>query len=305
ITTTGTFTTLYSFCSESNCTDGSDPQAGLVQGTDGNFYGTTYSGGTNGLGTVFKITPSGTLTTLHSFDNRDGAGPSAALIQANNGDFYGTTYSGGAHRLGSVFRIPSSGIFTSLHSFANKDGASPLAALLQATDGNFYGTTSSGGAHNQGTIFNITPTGTLTTLHNFCSVIENGVCADGNDPAAALIQATNGYFYGTTKWGGADIHCTSSHAPLACGTLFMLSVGLRPFVETQATSGEVGSGVTILGTDLTGASSVTFDGTAAVFKVVSSSEITATVPAGATTGKVEVTTPAGTLTSNVNFRVTP
>jgi len=305
ITIAGTFTTLYSFCSKSNCTDGSDPQAGLVQGADGNFYGTTSSGGANGLGTVFKITPSGTLTTLHSFDQVDGANPLAGLIQATNGDFYGTTYSGGAHGSGTVFRITPSGTLTSIHSFSNKDGAEPLAALIQATDGNFYGTTEQGGAHNQGTVFNITPAGKLTTLHNFCSVIENGVCADGNRPVAALVQATNGIFYETTENGGADIHCTSSHAPLACGTLFILSMSLGPFVETQTTSGEVGSVVTILGTDLTGASSVTFDGTAAVFKVVSGSEITTTVPTGATTGKIEVTTPGGTLTSNVNFRVTP
>src|SRR5207245_3790205 len=102
---------------------------------------------------------------------------------------------------------------------------------------------------------------------------------------AGLVQDTNGRFYGTTAFGGTSTNCS-----LGCGTVFSLSVGLGPFVETQPTSGKVGAAVKILGTNLTGATSVTFNGTAAVFKVVSSSEITTTVPAGATTGKVKVVT---------------
>ena len=93
--------------------------------------------------------------------------------------------------------------------------------------------------------------------------------------------------------------------PAADGTVFSLSVGLGPFVETQPTSGKVGAAVKILGTDLTGATSVSFNGTAAVFTVVSASEIAATVPAGATTGTVQVVTPSGTLSSNVPFLVLP
>jgi uncharacterized repeat protein (TIGR03803 family) len=119
--------------------------------------------------------------------------------------------------------------------------------------------------------------------------------ADGFDPMAGLMQATNGEFYGTTADGGAN----------GFGTVFSLSVGLGPFVETQTTVGKVGAAVKILGTDLTGATSVTFNGTAAVFNVVAPSLITATVPAGATTGTVEVVTPGGTLSSNVPYRVAP
>ena len=96
---------LYSFCAQSKCTDGSAPYAGLVLGRDGNFYGTTESGGANGEGTVFKITPRGALTTVHSFNIYDGANPYAALVQATDGNFYGTTESGGAHILGTVFKI--------------------------------------------------------------------------------------------------------------------------------------------------------------------------------------------------------
>jgi uncharacterized protein (TIGR03437 family) len=108
-----------------------------------------------------------------------------------------------------------------------------------------------------------------------------------------LAQDTNGNFYGTTVYGG--------QAEL--GSVFSLSVGLGPFVKTRPRSGKVGAALNILGSDLTGATSVTFNGTTAVFTVVSSSEITTTVPAGATTGKVQVATPSGTLSSTVPFRV--
>ena len=149
------------------------------------------------------------------------------------------------------------------------------------------------GVRGAGTVFKITPSGTLTTLYSFCA---QGGCTDGSDPYAGLVQATNGDLYGTTFAGGAD----------GFGTIFSLSVGLAPFVETQPTSGEVGAAVNILGSDLTGATGVSFNGTAATFAVVSRTLITATVPTGASTGKVEVTTPGGTLsTRDVNFQVLP
>ena len=191
-----TFTSLLSF----DGTDGEFPEIGaLVQGTDGNFYGTTREGGAVGDGTVFKITPSGTQTTLHSFDGTDGTHPNG-LIQATNGNFYGTTAAGGANGRGTVFEITPSGTLTTLHSFDGTDGQSPEAALIQATDGNFYGTTSKGGANHTcpprrsvtcGTVFKITPSGTLTTLASFGK-------EGGSDPFSPLIQATDGNFYGTT-----------------------------------------------------------------------------------------------------------
>jgi uncharacterized repeat protein (TIGR03803 family) len=153
-----------------------------------------------------------------------------------------------------------------------------------------------GGPGGGGTIFKITPNGTLTTLYSFCS--ESG-CTDGKSPAAALIQATNGDFYGTAFAGGAYDD----------GAVFRLSLGLGPFVETQPSSGKVGAAVRILGTDLTGASSVTFNGVPAVVGVSSApgivTEITTYVPAGASSGTVQVITPSGTLSSNVPFRVLP
>ena len=288
ITPGGTLTTLHSF----DGTDGEYPDAGLVQAIDGNLYGTTSGGGTNGDGTVFKITPSGTLTTLYSFtDGADGGVPFAGLIQAADGNFYGTAGGFGASGYGTVFKITPTGTLTTLHSFDDAEGFYVLTALVQANDGNFYGTNYWGGANSVGTVFKITPGGTLTTLYNFCP--QSG-CTDGSS-GVGLVQDTNGTFYGTTASGGTDND----------GTVFSLSVGLGPFVETRPTSGKVGAAVKILGSNLTGATSVTFNGTAATFTVVSKSEITTTVPTGATTGTVEVTVSGHTLKSNTKFRVTP
>ncbi|HEY6291972.1 MAG TPA: choice-of-anchor tandem repeat GloVer-containing protein [Terriglobia bacterium] len=303
ITPGGALTTLHSFCSESRCVDGEYPYVGLIQATNGNFYGTTYSGGANGFGTVFRITPSGRLTTLYSFCSQsgctDGTYPEGGLMQAANGNFYGTTHAGGAYSSGTAFKITSGGTLTVLYTFCSQggsgctDGANPIAGLIQATDGNFYGTSQFGGVNAAGTIFRVTPSGTLETLHNFCFLTD---CADGGYPEAPLVQDTNGNFYGTAL-GSGELD--------GLGTFFSLSAGLGPFVETQTTSGKVGAVVKILGTGLTGATSVTFNGTAAVFNVVSSSLIEATVPPGATSGRVQVVTPGGTLIGNVNFRVSP
>jgi uncharacterized repeat protein (TIGR03803 family) len=297
MTTGGTLTTLYNFCSQSNCTDGTYPNA-LVQATNGDFYGTTVEGGGHDVGTVFKITSSGTLTTLHSFDGTDGRNPGAGLVQATNGDFYGTTLYGGANynvycgaNCGTVFKIAPGGTLTVLYSFCAQsgctDGRNPSAGLVQATNGDLYGTAYGGGANDYGTVFKITPSGTLTTLHSFDGT-------DGGYPLAVLAQDTNGDLYGTTWAGGTNTE----------GTVFSLSVGLGAFVKTQPTSGKVGAPVVILGNNLTGSTKVTFNGTAAKFTVASNSEITTNVPTGATTGTVDVTTPKGTLKSNVVFRVT-
>lgn len=319
ITPTGTLTTLYSFCAQAHCTDGEYPRAGLVQASDGNFYGTTEGGGTSqacyqiGCGTVFKITPTGTLTTLHSFDSADGFYPFGALIQATDGNFYGTTDGGGTGVYnGTVFKMTPTGKLTTLYSFCAQtscaDGANPQAGLVQATDGNFYGTTLSGGVPTGscsnfgqlgcGTVFEITPKGALTTLYSFGE-------PSGAQPEAGLVQATSGALYGTTSQGGNNNSCSFFNEEEGCGTVFTLSVGLGPFVKTLPTSGRVGAVVKILGSHLTNATGVTFNQTAATFTVVSASEITTTVPAGASSGRVQVTLPGQTLSSNVPFRVIP
>jgi len=205
VTPTGALTVLYHFCSKLACIDGSNPEVGLAQGADGNFYGTTPTGGAYNLGTVFKITPSGKLTTLYSFCSQssciDGREPSSGLTPDAGGTFYGTTDSGGAKGDGTVFKITPSGVLTTLYSFNFTDGSNPRRGLVQATDGNFYGITTGGGAKEYGTVFKITPSGVLTTLYSFCSQTN---CTDGSHPYAGLVQATDGNFYGTTLNGGAN-----------------------------------------------------------------------------------------------------
>jgi uncharacterized repeat protein (TIGR03803 family) len=296
MTPSGTLTSLYTFTGGD---DGSNPYGALVQAPDGNFYGTTWSGGANGFGTVFTFTPNGTITTLHAFDNSDGSYPYAGLVQDSEGDFFGVTEEGGTYNYGTVFKINPSGKLTSLYSFSGGlDGDTPISTLVHATDGNYYATTSYSGSNCCGTVFKITTSGELTTLFNFDS-------KDGSYPYAALVQDTNGGFYGTTYDGGGSPNCPYGYG---CGTVFNLSVGLGPFVETVPTSGNVGAAVRILGTNLKGATSVTFNGTAATFTVISKSEIATSVPSGATAGPVRVTTTVkgiqNTLKSNTTFQVT-
>jgi uncharacterized repeat protein (TIGR03803 family) len=213
-------TTLYSF------TDGNDggyPMAGLVQGSDGHFYGTTSAGGAKGFGTVFKISAAGALSTLYSFTNgNDGASPSAGLVQGSDGNFYGTASNGGktniyaGRGLGTVFKISASGALTTLHSFngTNADGANPSAGLVLGSDGNFYGTTGgSGVAKDLGTVFQISAAGALSTLYSFTGG------NDGEFPLAALVQGSDGSFYGTASNGGK----TNINAGRGWGTVFKIS----------------------------------------------------------------------------------
>ena len=297
ITPVGTLTTLHNF----SFSDGNYSVSGLVQATNGAFYGTTLFSGPNGGGTVFKITAAGSLTTLHDFCSKpncaDGEFPNGTLIQAADGNLYGTTSDGGAvsgcnnSNCGTVFKITQAGVLTTLYNFCTElnclDGGQPVVGLVQGTDGNFYGATTYGGANDEGTVFKISSRGKFTLLHTFDG-------ADGASPNGGLVQHTNGIFYGTTAVAGTG----------GGGTVFSLSAGLHPFVKTNPPSGKVGATVIILGTNLTGAASVSFNGAAATFSVVSDSEIETTVPAGATTGTVNVVTAATTLKSNTRFRVT-
>jgi len=195
ITPAGSLTTLYRFCSAANCVDGSQPTAGLVQGSDGNFYGSTISGGTYDRGTVFKITSEGDLTTLHSFNGSGGFNPESGVIQAKDGNFYGTTYEGGGYGYGVVFKVSSDGAYSIVHSFSGSDGAFVAYGLVQGSDGKLYGTTLANG--QVGTVFSMNLNGELTQLHSF-----NG--ADGLGPSGSLLQAKGGDFFGVTYSGGAN-----------------------------------------------------------------------------------------------------
>ena len=120
--------------------------AGLVQGANGNFYGTMHQTGSGGYGAVYQVTPNGTVSILFAFSGTNGADPKSRLIAGTDGNFYGVTQSGGTNNAGMVFKLTPSGALTTLVQFNNSNGSSPFGELVQGTDGNFYGTTQSGGA---------------------------------------------------------------------------------------------------------------------------------------------------------------
>jgi len=163
ISSDGTATTFYNFCTATGCKNGRYPQAGLILDTNGNLYGTTYGGGAYGKGTMFELSPSGAETVLHSFCARagcpDGSHPRADLVMDTAGNLYGTTYDGGTNSVGTVFKLSPNGTETVLHSFAanGSDGTHPYAGVVMDTMGHLYGTTYSGGANGYGTVFKVTP----------------------------------------------------------------------------------------------------------------------------------------------------
>ena len=302
VTSGGKLTTLYNFCSQPECTDGDVPSSALTLGPDGNFYGITAWGGTGGncypflyfgCGTAFRVTPTGRVTTLHSFCSvgpscADGYEPYSGLLSATDGTFYGVTET-------TAYGLKPSGELTTLYTFCSRpnctDGLDANGVLVEGTDKNLYGVTEQGGSSNScdtgcGTIFQITRSDSFAVLHSFDGT-------DGANPYTGLVQATDGKFYGTTASSGA----------FGYGTLFSLDMGLGPFVTLVQPFGKVGQTGGILGQGFTGTISVTLNGVPANFTVVSDTFIKATVPAGATTGYVTVTTPTGVLTSNVPFQV--
>ena len=344
ITPAGGFTTLHTF---TNGVGGYDLGGGVVQGLDGDFYGTTSAGGqpsnscSSGCGTVFKMTPSGEVTTLYSFCPQnycpDGEDPIGPLTQGPDGNFYGTAYGGGLYKSGTFFKITSSGAFKLLYTFPA--GTYLMGGTILATDGNFYGANAEGG------LYRMTPEGDYIALPN-----------PGNVPNVPL-QGSDGNLYGTTQAGNGGhgfgplgnifemplsgstynslyffegypndgsypfvglVQATNGifygttytgggspcnyYVP-GCGTVYSIDMGLGPFVAFINRAGRVGQEIGILGQGFLGTSGVSVNGTPANFTVRSETLLIATIPAGATTGYVTVTTPTGILTSNVPFRV--
>jgi uncharacterized repeat protein (TIGR03803 family) len=198
---------LHSFGDQTVTGDGQSPQSSLVEDGNGNLYGTSLLGGAHSFGCVFKITPGGTVTILHSFasGSNDGLSPNASLVLASDGNLYGTTSGGGSAQQGTVFMITTNGALTILHNFGDgsvtHDGAIPEAGLIEALDGNLYGTTSHGGSAGKGTVFEITlPQHVATILHHFG---DGTVINDGLLPAVGLAQDSQGNLYGTTSTGGS------------------------------------------------------------------------------------------------------
>jgi uncharacterized repeat protein (TIGR03803 family) len=199
ITPAGKLKNIHNFTGSNN--DGAFPQGGVTLGTDGNFYGTTYEGGSVTAGAVFKATPGGSATTLYSFTGgSDGAYPYAPPVEGNDGNFYGTTTEGGntvkcGSGCGTIYKITPAGALTTLYQFDITHGYAPYGPLVLGTDGNFYGTTTFGTTANAGVIFKITPAGKFTLLFGFDGT-------HGETPFGGLVQGADGNFYGTTIYGG-------------------------------------------------------------------------------------------------------
>jgi len=234
VTPSGAVSTVYSFCAKAKCADGQFPTSGLIQGSDGNFYGTTQSGGANGGGIAFKVTPSGTLTVLYAFCSvyttvcTDGKNP-GQLVQGTDGNFYGTagggtnTY-GNGNQGGIVFQLTPAGKLTVLHSFCSQtncsDGGLPSSGLVQASDGNFYGLAASGGSTGYGVAYRVTAGGAYSIVHSFCAVLADKLCEDGGGPNGTLVEAADTSFYGVTQLGGPNVATGAGG-----GTAFNLTTG--------------------------------------------------------------------------------
>jgi uncharacterized repeat protein (TIGR03803 family) len=338
ITSSGLLTVLYNFTGGA---DGAGPTSPPIEGSDGNFYGTTW-GQSSQLSTLYKYNPSGNLTTIYTFE----VAFSAAWqpVQGVDGNLYVAADSGGAHNCGYAVKLTTAGVVEGRYTFnCTSGGDTPFGALIQAPDGSFYGTTLHGGANGGGIIFRINfKDGAFTVLHSF-----GGTPGDGLHPEGGLAQATDGNFYGSTAEGGSSgygslfqltpagsysqlysfppVQNVLYQVPVApptqdttgtfygatqfgggngLGSVYTLSMGLGPFVAFVSSRGKVGSTAQLLGQGLTGATSVNFNGVpAASFTVVSDTYMTAVVPKGATTGSVVVATIGGTLSSNTSFRV--
>lgn len=306
ITSGGVFTSLYAFYTGPG-NDGNYPVGPLVQGLDGNFYGTASQGGNeclygqNGCGIVFRVTPTGVETPLYFFCSEyfscsDGGEPFGGLVLASDGNFYGTTAYNGA---GTIFQITPPGALTTLYHFCGANcqtGAAPIGTLIQATDGALYGTTDEGGTgacnlSGCGTVFLFSHAG-LKVLHSFQGT-------DGESPDSALTQSTDGFFVGATYQGAGNGKCFFQ----GCGSVFALTKHLSPFVAFIHNAASVGANAGVLGQGFIGTTSVELNGTSTQFKVVSDTVLTFTVPSNGTTGFVTAATPSRTLKSNVKFRV--
>ena len=315
ISPSGKFTNLYNFCAQTYCADGSDAYGALVQGTDGNFYSTTEAGGTHGAGTIFKITPKGVLTVLHSFNISDGYDPANGLLQATDGSFYGTTYQGGNWNQGTAFKITPLGTLTTLYSFGMPTtGCTYPNGLMQDTNGNLYGTAQGGGAYNNGAVFKIDVglgpfVKTLTASGKpgqVVNILGQGLTGSASvkfgSGAATFTVVSDTYITATIPTSGTTgfIAVTTPTGTLTSNKSFKVIPTLTSF---NPTSGAPGTSVTLTGTGLMATTKVTFGGVNASFAITSGTQVTTAVPAGAKTGKIAVTTTGGTASKGI-FTVT-
>jgi uncharacterized repeat protein (TIGR03803 family) len=319
----GKITVLHSFAGYPS--DGSLPVGVLVQANDGTLYGTTYQGGANNQGIVFKITTGGAYTLLYSFNDvagSDGIHPWTGLALGTDGNLYGTAQ-GGKHNAGVLFKITPSGTESVLHDFCSSsgcaDGFFPQTPILQHTNGKFYGSVESGGSGglNGGVFYSLDmalqPFAGLVTWQGASGktveILGQGFTGTSqvsfNGTSATFSVVSDTYLTATVPAAAATgfITVTTPSATLTSNRAFRVTPTVTSF---NPTSGLVGAAITITGTGFTGATKVTFGGVNAPgFTVISGIQITATVPVGAKTGKIQVTTAAGVASSAASFTVLP
>jgi hypothetical protein len=287
----GTLKTLYDFGSPGKSFQ---PYGPLVQGPDGLLYGEALNGGAHGGGSIIKISTKGIETDLFALTSlNDGFESLGGVIQGTDGNYYGCTDVGGLYNWGTAFKVTSKGVYTVLRHFGatgSSDGVNCQVALVQATDGNFYGVQPLDLVHKKGAIFKIDTNGAYSVLYYFDGTV-------GATPTSALFQNTNGLLYGLTNSGGIG---TPSQ-----GIIYSFNIGAKPFARLELTSGKAGSSIGIFGQGFLAATSVTFGGVAATFTTQGDNYVTATVPSGGKSGPVVVNIPSGNLTSSKSFRLIP
>jgi uncharacterized repeat protein (TIGR03803 family) len=303
-------------------TDGtlSETGAALVQGSDGNFYGTTSNGGAYGYGTVFKVTPAGNLTVRHSLNGTtDGSLVTAGLVQATDGNFYGTAIEGGSMGNGTIFRITPNGSFSVLHNFDYKHGALPYVTLLQHTNGVLYGDTGSGGTGTAcygpcGVFYSLNLglrpfVSLLTTSGKAGQIVEilgqnftGTKDVEFGSGTASLTVVSDTYMTAVVPATGTtgSVTVTTPKGPLVSNKIFRVIPTITSFIPTNGT---IGTSVVIAGTGLTQTNKVMFGGTPAAKFTATATKVTAKVPTGAKTGKIVVTTEGGSASDPESFIV--
>jgi len=319
-------------------TDGSNASYPLIQASDGNFYGTTYTGGSSNAGVIFKITAGGTYNVIYNLNGTtDASGPSSALVQATNGKLYGVTANATADSTnnGTIFSVTTSGTFTTLYAFTfvGTDGGYPVSPLIQHTDGLLYGTTYVGGSPSNDCTSILYPGGE-PTVYNGCGVFYKlnvglgpfvsllprsgkegaviGILGQGFT-SASVVMFDGVTAVSTTR--GSNFISATVPAGILTG-LVTVTTGATTRTSNKAfrvtptfpsfnpTSGPVSTPVVLTGTGLMQTTKVTFGGVAATTVTVNSdTQVTADVPTGAVTGKIVISTNGGVAESTTDFTV--